>query len=220
MGLRVVSLLFAGAALLAGQSVFAQSPRPAVPRPDAPKSEAPASEPGKGAGATQPGSDLGRASLDSLFERLTKAETEPEAKRIADLVERRLSRSGSDTADLLMARATEAFAEKNRDLPQAIELLDRIIMLEPNWAEAYNRRATALYLLGDLERAMNDMRAALAIEPRHFGALAGAGQMLLAEGDRKRALQLIRKALEIYPQQPTLKETEEKLSVQVDGRDI
>ncbi|MGL4325260.1 MAG: tetratricopeptide repeat protein [Beijerinckiaceae bacterium] len=220
MGLRIVSLLLAGAALVAAQPAFAQSPRPAMPRPDAPKSDAPASEPGKGAGTTQPGSDLGRASLDSLFERLVKAETEQEAKRIADLVERRLSRSGSDTADLLMSRATEAFAEKDRDLPQAIELLDRIITLEPNWAEAYNRRATALYLLGDLERAMNDMRAALAIEPRHFGALAGAGQMLLAEGDRKRALQMIRKALEIYPQQPTLKETEEKLSVQVDGRDI
>ncbi len=62
-----------------------------------------------------------------------------------------------------MARATDAIDEKNRDLPQAIELLDRIVALQPKWAEAYYRRATALFLLGDLDKAMNDMRAALGL---------------------------------------------------------
>ncbi|MGL4494850.1 MAG: tetratricopeptide repeat protein [Beijerinckiaceae bacterium] len=191
--------------------------RPIEPQKDAGKDQGKDSP--KGAGAA-PGGDLARASLDSLFERLAKAGSEAEGKRIADLIERRLSRSGSDTADLLMTRATDAIDEKNRDLPQAIELLDRIIALEPKWAEAYYRRATALFLIGDLDKAMNDMRAALGLEPRHFGALAGAGQMLMAEGDRKRALQMIRKALDIYPQQPSLKEMEERLAPQVDGRDI
>ncbi|MGL4812761.1 MAG: tetratricopeptide repeat protein [Beijerinckiaceae bacterium] len=195
--------------------------RPVEPQKDAGKDQGKdqGKDSAKGAGAA-PGGDLARASLDSLFERLAKAGSEAEGKRIADLIERRLSRSGSDTADLLMTRATDAIDEKNRDLPQAIELLDRIIALEPKWAEAYYRRATALFLIGDLDKAMNDMRAALGLEPRHFGALAGAGQMLMAEGDRKRALQMIRKALDIYPQQPSLKEMEERLAPQVDGRDI
>lgn len=217
MTTRLFRLLIAAAACLSAANAAAQStPRTPPARPDTTR---PADE-SKGVGATQPGGDLARASMDSLYERLLKANDEKEAKRIADLIERRLSRSGSDTADLLMSRATDAIGEKDRDLPQAIELLDRIIKLEPKWAEAYHRRATALYLAGDLERAMSDVSAALAIEPRHFGVLAGAGQMFMAEGYGKRALDMIRKALALYPQQPSLKEMEEKLAVQVDGRDI
>lgn len=214
--MRIVSLLaaFAALACLASAPGHAQSSRTPPAKPEAAK------EPGKGVGATQPGGDLSRASLNALYERLLKAADEKEGKRVADLIERRLSRSGSDTADLLMARATDAIGEGNRDLPQAIELLDRVIKLEPAWAEAYYRRATALYLAGDLERAMSDVSAALAIEPRHFGVLAGAGQMFLAEGYSKRALDMIRKALAVYPLQPGLKEMEDKLAVQVDGRDI
>lgn len=212
MMVRSIRLLLATAACVAATAAIAQTPRTPPAKPEKTQTDS--------KDAAQPGHDLSRAPLDSLFERLNKAGDEREAKRVADLIERRLSRSGSDTADLLMARATNAIGEKDRDLPQAIELLDRIILLEPGWAEAYHRRATALYLAGDLERAVKDIGSALSIEPRHFGAMAGAGQMFMAEGYNKRALQMIRKALEIYPQQPQLKETEEKLSLQVDGREI
>src|SRR5690349_19548799 len=77
--------------------------------------------------------------LDSLFERLAKAGSEREADGIASLIERRLSRSGSDTADLLLTRAAKALDDK--DYPLSIELLDRILALEPQWAEAWYRRA-------------------------------------------------------------------------------
>jgi hypothetical protein len=65
--------------------------------------------------------------IEALFERLGKAKDETEAQGIANLIERRWSRSGSDTADLLMSRAGEAFRDKEYGL--AIELLDRVLTL-------------------------------------------------------------------------------------------
>jgi tetratricopeptide (TPR) repeat protein len=84
------------------------------------------------------------------FARLAAAKDEAEANGIANLIERRWSRSGSDTADLLLSRATEAIHKK--EFPVAVELLDRVLALEPQWAEAWNRRATAFYLL-EIRRA-------------------------------------------------------------------
>src|SRR5689334_20602542 len=70
--------------------------------------------------------------LDHLFDRLAKADSELEADGIATLIERRLAQSGSDTADLLMDRASKVMNDKN--YPQTVELLDRILALEPRWA--------------------------------------------------------------------------------------
>lgn len=158
-------------------------------------------------------------SLDALFERLGKAEDEEEAKGIANLIERRWLRSGSDVTDLLMARAVSAMQPKDQDLPQAVELLDRVIGLEPNWAEAYNRRATVFFMLGDYQRAMLDVRQTLAREPRHFGAMAGLAQILLVTGDKKHALEAFRKALTLNPRMPNVRDLIEKLKPDVDGRD-
>ena len=116
-----------------------------------------------------------RATLDDLFGRLAGAKDETEAKGVANLIERRWSRSGSDTADLLMTRASEAIQAKEHAL--GVELLDRVIALKPDWAEAWNRRATAFFLLDDVASSMADLRQVLAREPRHFGAWAGLGHI-------------------------------------------
>src|SRR5215203_6864281 len=83
---------------------------------------------------TEPARPRKPATLDELFTRLAGAKDEAEANGIANLIERRWSRSGSDTADLLMSRATEAIHKK--EYPVAVELLDRVLALEPQWAEA------------------------------------------------------------------------------------
>lgn len=157
------------------------------------------------------------ATLDRLFERLAAAKTAEEAKGIARLIQRRWARSGSDTADLLMSRAQEAMQAKELDL--AIELLDRIISIEPNWAEAWNQRANALFLAGDPIRSMYDIGEALKREPRHYGAMMGLGTILRQQGDDKRAMVAYRKALEIYPQFEAIKDAIEALKMEVDGRD-
>ncbi|KFC74076.1 hypothetical protein FG93_01374 [Bosea sp. LC85] len=157
------------------------------------------------------------ATLDRLFERLAAAKSPEEAKGIANLIQRRWARSGSDTADLLMARAQEAMRAKELDL--SIELLDRIISLEPDWAEGWNQRANALFLAGDSIRSMIDIGEALKREPRHFGAMMGLGSILRQQGDDKRALIAYRRAQEIYPQFEAIKDAVEALKTEVDGRD-
>jgi Flp pilus assembly protein TadD len=158
------------------------------------------------------------SSLDELFERLGKAESEREAKGIATLIERRFSRSGSDTADLLLSRAAEAFGKK--DFPLSIELIDRVLALQPNWAEAWYKRATVFYQLDDPVGAMADLHRALKIEPRHFNAWTGLGHILMASDDKGRALQAYRKVLEINPQMDDVKTIVTRLSPEVDGQDL
>ncbi len=157
------------------------------------------------------------ATLDKLFERLAAAKSAEEAKGIANLIQRRWARSGSDTADLLMSRAQEAL--KAQELPLAVELLDRVISLEPGWAEGWNQRANALFLLGDPIRSLLDIGEALKREPRHYGAMMGLGAILRQQGDDKRAMVAYRQALAIYPELEAVKEAVEALKIEVDGRD-
>jgi tetratricopeptide (TPR) repeat protein len=170
-------------------------------------------------GAPPKNADAGRrATLDDLFARLAAAQDETEAKGIANLIERRWLRSGSDTADLLMTRATEALNAK--EYPLAIELLDRVITLQPDWAEPWNRRATAFFLLDDPASSMADIRQVLTREPRHFGAWAGLGMILNDVGDERRALVAFRRAVELYPRMERIPDLVKRLTDTVDGRDI
>ncbi|MFJ5369943.1 tetratricopeptide repeat protein, partial [Bosea sp. CER48] len=157
------------------------------------------------------------ATLERLFERLHDAKTQEEAEGVARLIQRRWARSGSDTADLLMTRAQKALQDKQTEI--AIELLDRIISLQPDWAEAWNQRANALYIAGDSIRSMLDIGETLKREPRHYGAMMGLGLILRQQGDDKGAMIAFRKALTIYPEFDAVKKAVDSLKSEVDGRD-
>jgi tetratricopeptide (TPR) repeat protein len=157
------------------------------------------------------------ATLDSLFDRLSKAQSEREAEGISSLIERRFARSGSDTADLLLSRAAEAFGKK--DFPLAVELIDRVLTLQPNWAEAWYKRATVFYQLDDPVGAMADLHRALQLEPRHFNAWTGLGHILMASDDKARALEAYRRVLKINPQSE-VKTIVGHLGPEVDGQDL
>tara|TARA_Y100000591_G_C21776151_1_gene668404 strand:- start:351 stop:779 length:429 start_codon:yes stop_codon:yes gene_type:complete len=64
---------------------------------------------------------------------------------------------------------------KNKQLSKAIEIFTEVIDKDPAWAEAWNKRATVLYMLGDYKASQNDIDKVLTLEERHFGALAGQG---------------------------------------------
>ena len=156
--------------------------------------------------------------LDDLFNRLSHATDEREAHALTQAIERVWMRSGSDTADLLMSRAAQAMENKDLDLTSAV--LDKIVVIAPDWAEGWNKRATARFTADDYAGAIEDIAHVLALEPRHFGALAGLGFMLQRMDMKKGALAAFRKALEINPAQDELRKTVQKLTVVVDGRDI
>ena len=178
----------------------------------------PEARPAQDAGKDAPKPPRKPATLDELFARLATAKDEGEANGVANLIERRWARSGSDTADLLMSRAEEAM--KAKEFPLAVELLDRVLTLRPEWAEAWHRRATAFFLLDDPVSAIADLNRVIAKEPRHFGAWAGLGHIYMASGDKKRALEAYRKALAINPQMESVRTLVDHLAPEIDGRDI
>jgi tetratricopeptide (TPR) repeat protein len=156
--------------------------------------------------------------LDALFQQLHGAKDSDEAKGVALAIERIWLQSRSDTANLLMERALVSI--RSRHYPLALTLLDQLVALEPEWAEAWNQRATTRFLANDVDGAMADIDQVMKLEPRHFGALAGMGAILQRAGLGRRALQVFNKALEVYPQQPDLQATVDKLTIEVEGRDI
>lgn len=156
--------------------------------------------------------------LDKLFERLRSAAEPEEAQRIAQSIQRLWLRSASDTANLLMERAMAS--AQAQQLPLAIKLFDKLVAIEPEWAEAWNQRAMAKFLSGDRDAAMADINGALKLEPRHFGALQGMGVILEQAGLTQRALEVFKKALEIYPLAPDLQKKVEKLMLDTEGQDI
>ncbi len=156
--------------------------------------------------------------LDRLFGQLRTTTDPDDAKGIAATIERIWLRSGSDTADLLMGRAMTAMAAQN--LKTAERLLDAVLAVQPEWAEAWNKRATVRFLRDDDNGATADIEQALKLEPRHFGALEGLGAILQKSALDKRALEAYRRALEIYPEQPDVRKIVDKLQIEVEGRDI
>jgi tetratricopeptide (TPR) repeat protein len=156
--------------------------------------------------------------IEFLFGAL-KAAPDPES---AKLVENRILTlwlvSGSDTADLLMTRVKTAIDAKEFDL--AIELLNAVVEIKPDYVEGWNRRATVHFLKKDFSAAIVDIRQVLAREPRHFGALAGLGMIMQELGEDKRALEVFRRALDVHPHLQRIPDLVKSLTEKVDGRDI
>ena len=171
-------------------------------------------EPAKPAGVPASRQDM----LDRLFDRLAKATDADEANGIAGLIQHVWMHSGSDTADLLMARAVEAMGSDHADVARS--LLDKLVVIEPGWAEAWNKRATLRFLGNDDAGSMEDISHALSIEPRHFGALSGLGFILKRNGLEKGALTALRKAQQIYPENPDINKAVDDLVPEVEGRDL
>jgi tetratricopeptide (TPR) repeat protein len=107
------------------------------------------------------------------------------------------ARSGDAAIDELMARGTEEMQSGQH--AKAVETFTSVIEAKPDFAEAWNRRATVHYLAGDFERSIADCGEVLKRNPLHFGALSGMGQIFLQLQDYDQALAWYRRALEVNP---------------------
>lgn len=135
--------------------------------------------------------------LNSLFDEL-KSEAEPaSAKRITDRIWAKWRDSGSATGNLLMQWANTALNEKKYGL--ALDFLDQLIVLMPDYAEGWNQRATLHFVMGNYAKSMSDINHVLALEPRHFGALAGMAAIFTANGNDELALRAWEQVLAVYP---------------------
>ena len=97
----------------------------------------------------------------------------------------------------LLAQGSLLMARK--ELNRAYEIFSQIILVDPNWSEAWNKRATVLYILGRYEESQEDINEVLKLEKRHFGALSGQGLVQIELKNYERAINSYKEVQKIYP---------------------
>lgn len=157
------------------------------------------------------------AKLDGLFERLKTAEA-AEAGRIETEIWIEWSKSGSPAEDLLLQRGKDAM--ELGDFAAAIEHFTAIIDHDPDFAEAWNARATAYYMAGEFGPSVADIGQVLTRNPRHFGALSGLAMILEESGKPERALEVYRAALAIHPHLQGAAEAVKRLETEAEGQEL
>lgn len=135
--------------------------------------------------------------LDSLFDDLAKAEDASQAARLESRIWQLWLQVPEGVPQQLIEDVESAMRSAN--LEAALSAAELLIEADPEYAEAWNKRATVRYLAGDYDGSVADIRQTLALEPRHFGAISGLGLIFLRQGDKPAALAAFEHVLEISP---------------------
>ena len=217
-GALVVLFVWAGWPALAQTAEPQQTP-PAAEAPGAvPDGDEAEAKPPQIA-ETIPDSATERAKmLDNLYALLATAEDEQASQKTSLAIVRLWAVSGSDTVTVLMARALKAVEDKNPAL--ALQMFDAIVEQAPDYAEGWSQRAHVLYLEGDVERAVGDLRRSLALDPNHYRALGALGHILREIGEKKGALTAYQRLLEVHPFAEGAKQAVEDLEREIGGQGI
>jgi tetratricopeptide (TPR) repeat protein len=150
--------------------------------------------------------------LDSLFARLRMAHSGREAKLAEDAIWKMWMSSDSPSAEAMLTQATKAMGAEQNDA--ALLILGNLVSLQPQFAEAWNKRATLYFTMHQYAQSLADIDKVLDLEPRHFGALAGLGMIKLQQGDLPGALSAYKRALSINPNMPGVKHAIEEIESQ------
>lgn len=155
------------------------------------------------------------ASLDALFYRLQTTQDDEEAHLIEVTIRHVWAQSGRQGVDTLMKRAADSVHGGHTE--DALAALDQVVAVAPDYVEGWNLRATVHYLRDEYGEAVADIERVLALEPRHFGALAGLGRILLELEDRKAALRAFDAALALNPHLTDIRKESNDLREQLAG---
>ncbi|MGX9116918.1 tetratricopeptide repeat protein [Mesorhizobium sp. BHbsci] len=168
--------------------------------------------------AAPPVATAREARLDQLFVDLKRERNEKAAERIAARISHEWSQSGSASIDLMMQWSQTAIEDKKFDV--ALDFLDQVVTLQPAFAEGWNRRATAHFMMHNFGKSMSDIDRTLQLEPRHFGALSGLAQIMAVTGHKQSALEAWQRVLSIYPMMRSAQDQVGTLSEELAGEGI
>jgi len=135
--------------------------------------------------------------LDGLFGELQEAESPQQAVQIESAIWKKWYEREDEAGGVNMKNAVKAMSSGRYTV--ALSLLDELVDKESDYAEAWNRRATVHYLLGNYKQSLSDIEKTLALEPRHFGAISGLGMIMLKMGEEEKALHAFERVLDISP---------------------
>ena len=138
------------------------------------------------------------STTQTLLDQLKRAQSMDEAGPIVDkLWKEWTSAHKNSDEEALMSEGLVAMSEGNLD--RAENIFTKLIEVNPNFTEAWNKRATLRFMLWDFEGSLKDVEKVLTLEPRHFGALSGLGMIHLRLGDPERALKAYEDLVNIFP---------------------
>lgn len=156
--------------------------------------------------------------LDLLFSALKLSDSVDNARVIESQIWEVWAQTSDEEPAMLYEMGT--FAMANRDFVGAIESFTQLVEIAPEFAEAWNKRATVYYLTGQYELSIEDIRQTLVLEPRHFGALSGLGLIMMRLERPAVALKSFEAAIELHPHMPSAKAHIEMLADRVDGEPL
>lgn len=135
-----------------------------------------------------------------LFQQLKYSTDELAAKNYENKIWLNWFRSGDSEIDALMQQAMRE--RRSYNFSGALKILNRVIDRTPDYAEAWNQRATVYFQQTEYEKSLQDIARTLELEPRHFGAMAGRALIRLRQNKPALAHQNILQALRLHPYLP------------------
>ena len=142
-------------------------------------------------------SDQYAPELTPLFQQLEQATGQSEAAQLESMIWQHWLEAPDAESEALMASIGQAMS--GGDLAVALQISDELVDSYPDFAEAWNKRATVHYMLGNNEQSVSDIRETIAREPRHFGAISGLGLIFLRDQNFDAALSAFEQVLAISP---------------------
>ena len=157
--------------------------------------------------------------IDELFNQLKNTTSYQESKEIESKIWE-LWTTHPSKSSLTALMADGSFYMSQNKLETAYETFTKTIELDSNWAEAWNKRATVLYLMGEYELSQADIDKVLELEKRHFGALSGQGLVQTAMKNYQKALDSYIEAHKVHPNMKSPLIMIEKLQLQLKKESI
>jgi len=137
------------------------------------------------------------AVIDELFNELADSRNEVDANEISTRIWLEWFSPNDSKLSTRMSVVTNFLGEGNME--SSLHELNGIVEEYPDYAEGWNQRATLLFRMGRYDESLADIDKTLAIEPRHYGAMAGRVLILLKQDRELEALRQMRAALAIHP---------------------
>ena len=157
------------------------------------------------------------SALDGLFSQL-RDEKVSDFETIEQDIWAEWRKSGSRSVDFLLQRGMSAMNEGRLRL--AIKHFTTVTEQAPEFAEGYNMRATAYFMMQEFGLSVADIETTLQLEPRHFGAMSGLGMILEQTGRPKQALSIYQKVLEVHPKSPQAQAAQKRLEAELQGTSL
>ena len=154
--------------------------------------------------------------LNSLFSDLASEDLPVNAQQLEREIWQVWMDSGDDKVNLELTIGINAMNEGLME--DAIHQFSKVTEMASDFAEGWNKRATAYYFNDELEKSLLDIQKTLELEPRHFGAISGMGLIFMELGNERAALKAFEEVLRLYPTSPSARHHVEALRQKINDQ--